>query len=62
MTGIAFMGKLRMKGDQTPLLIITGVPNKDLVMHAANALKVGFLAKPFTITDLMVAVENLMNL
>jgi len=61
MTGLAFTGKLRTLGDQTPILLITGVPNKESVMQAAAQLRVRFLAKPFTIHQLMSEVEHLMH-
>ncbi|MBI4028048.1 MAG: response regulator [Verrucomicrobia bacterium] len=61
MNGIAFMGKLRVKGDQTPILLITGVPDKTPVMQAAMQLKADFLAKPFSISQLMGVVERLMS-
>jgi len=61
MTGLAFMGKLRLKHDQTPILIITGVENKDPVKQAASQLKAGFLGKPFSSAQLFEAVEILLG-
>ncbi len=61
MNGIAFMGKLRVKGDRTPILLITGIPDKTPVMQAATQLNADFLAKPFSIPQLLGAVEKLLN-
>lgn len=60
-TGVAFMGKLRLKGDQTPILLITGVADKAPVFKAANQMKVEFLAKPFTISALLAVTDDLMS-
>jgi DNA-binding response OmpR family regulator len=60
LNGIAFLGKLRISGDQTPVLLITGVPDKTLVIAAAHQMKVDFLAKPFTMSALLAVVEKLM--
>jgi DNA-binding NtrC family response regulator len=59
LNGIAFVGKLRISGDQTPVLLITGVPDKTVVIAAAQQMKVDFLAKPFTVTALLAVVEKL---
>jgi DNA-binding NtrC family response regulator len=61
MTGLAFMGKLRLKHDQTPILLITGIENKEPVKQAVNQLKAGFLAKPFSSEQLFEAVEVLLS-
>jgi two-component system, chemotaxis family, chemotaxis protein CheY len=60
-TGLAFMGKLRLQQDMTPILIISGVPNKDEIKHAASQLKAAFLAKPFTTTELRARIEELLG-
>ena len=62
MNGIAFLGKLRIGGDKTPVLLITGVPDKTPVIAAAQQMKVDFLAKPFTITALLAVIEKLMSM
>jgi CheY-like chemotaxis protein len=61
MTGLVFMGKLRLKLDQTPLLLITGVDNKEPIKQAATQLKTGFLAKPFSAEQLYAAAEALLQ-
>lgn len=61
LNGIAFLGKLRISGDQTPVLLITGVPDKTPVIAAAQQMKVDFLAKPFTMSALMAVVEKLIS-
>ncbi len=60
MNGVAFMGKLRMRGDLTPILFISGVPNNSEVIHAAEQLKTAFLAKPFRISELMEKAARLL--
>lgn len=61
-SGVAFMGKLRLKGDRTPILLITGVDDKTPAFTAVqNQMKVEFLAKPFTISSLLAVIESLMS-
>ncbi len=61
MNGVAFMGRLRIKRDMTPILFITGVPDHDEVTQAAMQLNAGFLGKPFTIEQLLGSVETLLS-
>lgn len=61
MNGIGFMGKLRLKGDHTPILLISGIPDKTEVIRASRQLKLEFLAKPFTPSELMAAVDKVMR-
>ncbi len=60
MHGVAFMGKLRLKGNLTPILFISGAPDKHEAIQAAAQLKASFLAKPFSISQLMASVEHLL--
>jgi DNA-binding NtrC family response regulator len=60
-SGVVFMGKLRLQGDRTPILLITGAPDKDPAFQAASQMRVDFLAKPFTIPALLSVVESLME-
>ncbi|MDD2710264.1 MAG: response regulator [Verrucomicrobiae bacterium] len=59
MNGLVFVGKLRLKKDWTPVLLISGVPDKAEIVQAAAKLKAEFLAKPFTISQLMSVIERL---
>jgi DNA-binding response OmpR family regulator len=61
MNGVAFMGRLRLKGDQTPILFISGVPDKSEVITAANQLNADFLPKPFSVSELLDAIQRLLN-
>jgi DNA-binding NtrC family response regulator len=61
MNGIGFMGKLRLKGDHTPILLISGIPDKTEIMRASRQLRLDFLAKPFTPSELMAAVERILH-
>lgn len=60
MNGVAFMGRLRIKRDMTPILFITGVPDHDEVTQAATQLNAAFLGKPFTVSQLIGSVETLL--
>ena len=57
MNGLSFMGKLRLKGVATPLLLISGLPDKAPVIAAAAGLNTQFLPKPFTPTELLEAID-----
>jgi CheY-like chemotaxis protein len=60
MDGVAFCEALRDRGDQTPLVLLSGAPDKAGVIKAINRPKVDFFGKPFKIAELTVAVERLM--
>lgn len=59
MNGVTFLGKLRISGDMTPLLLISGIPDKTPAISAASQAKVDFLAKPFTATALTAVIGKL---
>lgn len=61
MNGVAFMGKLRLKRDMTPILFITGDPHHEEVTRAVAQMKAGFLEKPFGISTLMSSVKKLLG-
>jgi len=60
MDGVAFCEKLRSRGDQTPLVLLSGAPDKAGVLKAIQFPKVDFFGKPFTISELTCAMERLM--
>lgn len=60
MDGVAFCSELRSRGDQTPLVLLSGAPDKVAVLKAIHFPKVDFFGKPFTIAELTGAMERLM--
>ena len=59
MDGVQFLEQLRAQGNQTPVLLLSGAPDKAGVIRATCHEKVDFFGKPFQIADLMGAVERL---
>jgi CheY-like chemotaxis protein len=59
MDGVEFLEKLRGQGNQTPILLLSGAPDKAAVIRAACHPNVDFFGKPFQMSDLMGAVERL---
>ena len=59
MDGVEFLEKLRAEGDQTPMLLLSGAPDKAGVIRAASHPKVDFFGKPFRVADLVGAMDKL---
>jgi two-component system C4-dicarboxylate transport response regulator DctD len=59
MDGVAFVEKLRASGDRTPVLMLSGAPDKIGVIRAAHQPSVDFFPKPFEIPNLLSAMERL---
>jgi CheY-like chemotaxis protein len=59
MTGVEFLERLRAQGNQTPVLMLSGSPDKDGVIRATQQPKADFYAKPFRVAELTVAMERL---
>jgi CheY-like chemotaxis protein len=59
MNGVEFLEKLRDKGDATPVLLLSGAPDKAGVIRAVNLPSVDFLGKPFRMADLFSSLERL---
>jgi DNA-binding NtrC family response regulator len=59
MDGVQFLEQLRAQGNQTPVLLLSGAPDKAGVIRATCHEKVDFFGKPFQIADLVGAVERL---
>ena len=59
MNGVEFLEKLRDKGDATPVLLLSGAPDKAGVIRAVNLPSVDFLGKPFRMADLFASLERL---
>lgn len=59
MDGVAFIEQLRDRGNTTPVLMLSGAPDKLGVIRAANQPRVDFFAKPFELRQLVGAMERL---
>jgi DNA-binding NtrC family response regulator len=59
MDGVAFVEQLRAAGDHTPVLMLSGAPDKMAVIRAARQPAVDFFPKPFELDELMGAMERL---
>ena len=59
MDGVAFVEQLRATGDKTPVLMLSGAPDKMGVIRAARQPAVDFFPKPFEIRQLIGAMERL---
>ena len=59
MDGVEFLERLRAQGNETPVLIMSGAPDKSGVIRATRQPKVDFFPKPFQMSDLIRAMEHL---
>ena len=59
MDGVEFLERLRAAGNQTPLLLLSGAPDKAGVIRATNQPKVDFFGKPFRVAELVGAMNKL---
>jgi len=59
MDGVTFVEKLRASGNCTPVLILSGAPDKTGVTRAAKHSRVDFFPKPFQFPQLVGAMERL---
>jgi DNA-binding NtrC family response regulator len=59
MDGVAFIEQLRSGGNRTPVLMLSGAPDKLGVIRAAHHDAVDFFPKPFEIQHLVGAMERL---
>jgi CheY-like chemotaxis protein len=60
MSGVEFVEELRSQGCRTPVLMISGVPDKEGVLRATSQERVDFWGKPFSIGELMGAMDRLL--
>jgi CheY-like chemotaxis protein len=61
MNGVQFLEQLRGNGDQTPVIVLSGSPDKTGVMRAATYNRVDFFGKPFRMDELSVAINRLVT-
>ena len=59
MNGVQFLETLRNNGDQTPVIVLSGSPDKTGVMRAATYNRVDFFGKPFRMESLSGAIDRL---
>lgn len=55
--GLDFLEELRRAAPETKAVVLTGQPTED-IRKRARGLGAAFVAKPFVISDLLVAVES----
>lgn len=60
MNGVEFLEKVRAQGNQTPILLLSGAPDKAGVIRATQQTKADFFTKPFKIVDLTDAMDRLL--
>ena len=58
MDGAEFVARLRANGDETPVVILSGVPDKAGVIRATQYQDVDFLGKPFRIVELVESMQQ----
>ena len=61
MNGVDFLERLRSEGDQTPVIVLSGSPDKMGVMRAATYNRVDFFGKPFRMEELSNAIDRLVT-
>ncbi len=59
MNGVEFLEHIRAEGNTTPVLLLSGAPDKAGVIRASNQPGVDFLGKPFRMADLFASLERL---
>ena len=59
MDGVAFVERLRATGNSTPVLMLSGAPDKTGVIRATRQPRVDFFPKPFQLQQLVDAMERL---
>ena len=61
MPGVEFLTAIRQMGLETPFLIITGFPDKKKIMNAVQQGISGVILKPFSTTELIAKIANLLG-
>lgn len=59
MDGVELLERLRAQGNATPVVMVSGAPDKAGVIRALNHPRVSFFAKPFHVAELIGAMEKL---
>ena len=58
-SGVELTEQLRISGQMIPILLISGVPDKDAVIRTLQHPRTDFLSKPFDIRELLSTAERL---
>ncbi len=58
MDGAEFVERVRARGDETPIVMLSGVPDKAGVVRAMAYEHVDFMGKPFRIPELVHVMEE----
>lgn len=61
MDGVQFLETLRASGDMTPLLLLSGCPDKSGVIRAVSQPRVDVFGKPFRVAEFFNAIHKLMT-
>jgi DNA-binding NtrC family response regulator len=59
MDGVEFLEELRAGGNQTPVVMVSGAPDKLGVIRATQHPRVNFFGKPFRVDELIGAMKKL---
>jgi CheY-like chemotaxis protein len=60
MNGVDFLEQVRAQGNQTPVLLLSGAPDRADVIRANRQPKADFFSKPFRIVEITDAMERLL--
>lgn len=60
-SGVSFIGEVRQRGIETPVLFISGTPDTDAVLVASQIRNTAFLGKPFTIQRFREGITRLLG-
>lgn len=60
MDGVEFLENVRAEGNQTPILLLSGAPDKAGVIRATKQPRADFFSKPFRIAEITHAMERLL--
>jgi CheY-like chemotaxis protein len=60
MDGVEFLENVRAEGNQTPILLLSGAPDKAGVIRTTKQPHADFFSKPFRIAEITDAMERLL--
>jgi DNA-binding NtrC family response regulator len=60
MNGVEFLENVRARGNKTPVLVLSGAPDKAGVIRTSQLTKADFFTKPFRIVELTDAMDRLL--
>ena len=62
MDGAELLGRIRAAKPETPVMVVTGYPESDLMMKALDYGPLGVMKKPFKSSDILTTVKNYLRL